>query len=79
MDWIPVRLTYDRDADAAYLYLVESIGPNGVAQTRSSMLELDRASIDFDLDAEDKVLGIEILGASRVLTAETLRAAEHLG
>jgi uncharacterized protein YuzE len=74
---IPVRLTYDADADAAYVYLVESIAPSGVAQTRASMLDLDRAFIAFDSDG--KVLGIEILGASRVLTEETLRSAEQSG
>lgn len=71
-----MRLTYDADADAAYVYLVDAIGAGEVARTASSMLELDRAFIAFDFDAEGKVLGIEILGASRVLTQGTLRAAE---
>ncbi|WP_168218638.1 DUF2283 domain-containing protein [Nocardioides eburneiflavus] len=73
-----MRLTYDSDANAAYVYLVDSTAPGGVAQTRSSMLELELASIDFDLDAEGKVLGIEILGASRVLADETLQATQRL-
>ena len=76
---IPVRLTYDADADAAYVYLVEAIVPSGVAQTRSSMLNLDRAFIAFDFDSEGKVLGIEILGASRVLAEETLKSAGRPG
>lgn len=76
---IPVRLTYDPVADAAYLYFVEAIEPGGVAQTRSSMLDLDRAFIAFDFDADGKVLGLEILGASRVLSAATLQSAEQRG
>jgi uncharacterized protein YuzE len=70
-----VKLTYDPDADAAYVYLVDSIPANGVAQTRSAMLELDRAFIAFDFDADGKVLGLEILGASRLLIEETLLSA----
>jgi uncharacterized protein YuzE len=72
-------LTYDADADAAYVYLVDSIAPDGIAETRSSMLDLDRAFIAFDFDSDGKVLGIEILGASRVLPQETLRAADQPG
>jgi uncharacterized protein YuzE len=53
---ISVRLTYDADADAAYVYLVDSIAPDGIAESRSSMLDLDRAFIAFDFDADGKVL-----------------------
>ena len=73
-----MRLTYDSDADAAYLHLVDSIAPGGVAQTRPAMLDFDRAFIAFDFDSEGKVLGIEILGASRVLSEEALGAADRL-
>lgn len=74
-----MRLTYDEVADAAYVYLVDVIGAGEVARTAASMLELDRAFIAFDFDADGKVLGIEILGASRVLAPETIRAAEQIG
>jgi uncharacterized protein YuzE len=66
-------------ADAAYVYLVDSIAPGGVARTQASMLELDRSFIAFDFDSDGKVLGLEILGASRVLTPESLGAADRLG
>lgn len=75
---IPVRLTYDSTADAAYVYFVDTIGAGEVARTVASMLELDRSFIAFDLDVDGKVLGMEILGASRVLAQETLQAAEQL-
>lgn len=74
-----MRLTYDAEADAAYVYLVDAIGPGGVARTAASMLDLDQAFIAFDFDADGKLQGIEILGASRVLTEETLRAADRRG
>lgn len=53
------------------------LGPGGVARTAASMLDLYMAFIAFDFDADGKVLGIEILAASRVLTAEALRAADR--
>jgi uncharacterized protein YuzE len=74
---IPVKLTYDADVDAAYVYLVDAITAGAVTETRLAMLEFDRASIAFDFDADGKILGLEILGASRVLTKETLRHAER--
>jgi uncharacterized protein YuzE len=75
---VSVRFTYDSAADAAYVYFVDAIGPGEVARTVASMLELDRSFIAFDLDIDGKVLGMEILGASRLLTQETLRTAELL-
>lgn len=72
-----MRLTYDAEADAAYVYLVDTIGAGEVARTAASMLELDGAFIAFDFNADGKVLGIEILGASSALTPETLRTAER--
>jgi uncharacterized protein YuzE len=72
-----MNLTYDGDADAAYVYLVNSIGPGEVAQTRAAMLDFDRAFITFDFDANGKILGLEILGASRILSEQTLQTARR--
>ena len=70
-----MKLTYDPEVDAAYLYLVPSIGRGEVVRTISSMLEMDRSFVAFDVDSEGKILGIEILGASRVLPGVTLEEA----
>lgn len=70
-----MRLIYDPEVDAAYLYLVPSIGKGEVVRTVSSMLELDRSFVAFDVDSEGKILGIEILGASRVLPAVAIEEA----
>lgn len=67
-----MRLTYDEKADAAYVYLVPTIDRGEVHQTRHSMVPLDQAGINLDFDADGRLLGIEILGASRVLRRETL-------
>lgn len=70
-----MRLTYDPEVDAAYLYLVASIEDGEVDRTISSKLELDRSFISFDVNAEGKILGIEILGASRVLPLAVIQGA----
>ena len=72
-------MTYDAAADAAYVYLVDSIAPGGVTQTSFPGIELDAALITVDLDADGKVHGIEFLGASRTLpltTSSSVRRAE---
>jgi uncharacterized protein YuzE len=75
MAGLPVRLTYDPGADAAYIYLVDVIGPGEVEQTRSAMVDLHNAFIALDFGQGGRLIGIEVLGASKVLPEETLRAA----
>ena len=50
-----MRITYDAEANAAYLYL-KPISPGGVAET----LELTDA-VNLDVDKDGFVLGLEIL------------------
>lgn len=74
-----MRITYDGDADAAYVYLVDRIEAGEVARTcvagrDSSALD----SINLDFDAHGRLLGIEVLGAGRILRDATLRSAERL-
>jgi len=70
-----VRITYDADADAAFVYLVAVIDAGQVAQSQMCDLEIRQGAVILALDTEDHLLGIEILGASRLLSAETLAAA----
>ncbi len=67
-----MRLTYDPDADAAYVYFVDVIAAGAVKRTEVSGIELVGSVIIVDFDAEGKILGIEILGAGRVLARSTL-------
>jgi uncharacterized protein YuzE len=62
-------ITFDRQADAAYVYLVDTIEPGEVAATDFANIPLDNAPINVDFDFDGRVLGIEILGARRVLRA----------
>ncbi len=67
-----MRFTYDKDADAAYIYLVAAIAPGEVTQTRHCLVDMHLAAVNLDFDSEGNILGIEILGASRALRSETL-------
>ena len=60
----PFRVTYDTESDAAYIYL-QDIPPGGVARTIP--IEVTRGYVNVDFDAEDRMVGIEILGARAVL------------
>ena len=73
-----VRLTHDAEADAAYVYLVDEIDRGEVASSRVADIPLDRAALTVDFDANGRVLGIEVLGASRILREETITAAENI-
>jgi uncharacterized protein YuzE len=67
-----MRLTYDPDVDAAYVYLVDQIRPGGVARTVPVDSLPSQMVINLDFDASDRLLGVEILDASRVLPPELL-------
>jgi uncharacterized protein YuzE len=69
----PVRFTHDPQADAVSIHLVDSIQPGGVARSHVCDIELPDRSIVLDFDIEDKLVGIEILGASRLLPEQMLK------
>lgn len=68
-----MRITYDSDADAAYIYLVDEIARGGVARTVPVEALASEAMINLDFDSDGRMLGIEVLDASRVLPASVLR------
>ncbi|MFP5322364.1 MAG: DUF2283 domain-containing protein [Acidimicrobiia bacterium] len=71
--------TYDKTADAVYLQLVESIGLGG--SKRQAVVEAEglKAMMVLDFDDQDRILGIEIIGARGSLTAETLNSLQQIG
>ena len=54
-----MRITYDEDVDAMYIYLIE-----GDHECRTVCLNDD---VVLDFDARERLVGIEILDAKRVL------------
>ena len=66
-----MKLEYDREADAAYIYIEYPIKDGQVKNT----IELnDKIILDFD--SKGKLLGVEILDASTVLNKKTLLEAK---
>jgi uncharacterized protein YuzE len=65
-------LRYDKHADAAYIGLRPDIRPGEVARSESCDLEMREAAIIVQFDSSDRLVGIEILGASKVLSPDIL-------
>ena len=64
-----MKIEYDKDADAAYIYFKE-ISEGEVVQTISL-----NDSVNIDLDKDGRTLGIEILDASKNLPVNTIKSA----
>jgi uncharacterized protein YuzE len=62
-----IELSYDAEADAAYVYLQEQGDARKVARTRFCNIELKNAAINVDFDGQGHVVGIELLGATQLL------------
>ncbi len=73
-----MRGTFDPRADAAYIYLVDEIAPG--ESTRQVPLEGEglKAMVILDFDSNDRLLGVEIIGATGTLRQDTLAAFEAL-
>lgn len=65
-----MKFEYDKEADAAYVYIKYPIKDGEVKKT----IELNE-NIVLDFDEEGKLLGIEILDASKILKKEVLNEA----
>ena len=71
--------TYDPEADAAYLGLVATTEPGESKRQATARVEGLRADIVFDFDADDRIIGIEIIGARDQLRPETIDGLRRLG
>ena len=73
-----MRVTYDPEIDAAYIYLRE-IETGGAAYTYPARPEIETDMINLDFDREGRLIGIEVLSASRHLPAELITQATPPG
>ena len=72
-----VKITYDKNADAAYIYLTD-IPPAGVAFTYPcDPIEIN-GMINLDFDKNNQLLGIEIMDASKKLPKEIIESATRM-
>lgn len=67
-----MKFEYDKDVDAAYVYLGHPLKNGEVKKT----IELNE-NIILDFDKKGKLLGMEILNASKVMNKKMLVEAEH--
>jgi uncharacterized protein YuzE len=73
-----VRVTLDRKADAAYVYLTE-IDPGAATHTHAiAPTEVGGHMINLDFNNEWRLIGIEVIDASKALPAEVLDTAEAI-
>lgn len=59
-----MRITYDKEADAIYIYLIEN---EKISESKGEW------PINLDLSKDGKLIGIEILQASKVVDINNLK------
>ena len=62
-----IKFEYDQEVDAAYIYIKYPIKDKEAART----IELND-NIRIDFDKKNKILGFEILDASKIMNKEVL-------
>ena len=72
-----MRVTFDRAANAAYIYLRE-IGPGEIGETVNADGKHTRGKVNLDFDKKGRLIGIEVLDATRALPAEVLDSAQRI-
>lgn len=68
-----MKITYDPEADAAYICIEGFIKKGGVKKTVAF-----NENIILDFDSKNRLLGVEILDASKVLNKKVLEKADLL-
>lgn len=71
-----MRVTYDKEVDAAYLYLAK-IGPGGAKKTYTCDYRKVGGTISLDFDKNGVLVGIEFLDAKKMLPAALLKKAKR--
>ena len=69
-----MKLTYDKGADAAYIYLAD-IPPGGAKKTYPCDPLKVNGMINLDFDANGVLIGVEVMDASHKLPKNLLEKA----
>lgn len=69
-----MRVTYDALVDAAYIYLEDAPQPGSAVTTLSLDPREVNGEVNIDLDSEGRIIGIEVLDASRLLPTGFMQA-----
>lgn len=70
-----VKVTRDASVDAVYIYLREHVPGEKWKALREGEL-FEKYGINLDVDESGRLVGIEVLGASKALPQEFLRSIE---
>lgn len=77
---VPVRVTYDQEADAAYVYLADE---PALGWRHGETVPLDSGPnnrmVNVDFDDDGRLMGIEVLGARALLSEKLLGALDNGG
>lgn len=74
---VPIRITFDRSANAAYIYLAD-LASGGAARTVHVENAHVRGMINLDFDASQRLVGVEVLEATHVLPPAVLDRADRI-
>ncbi|MFA6250549.1 MAG: DUF2283 domain-containing protein [Candidatus Shapirobacteria bacterium] len=70
-----MKTTYEKSVDAAYIFLKPNIN---FGEVKKTVLAEGKAFINLDFDQDNRLVGIEILSASRTLSSEVLKQAARI-
>lgn len=71
-----MRTTFDAVADAAYIELVPEIAAGRAV--RNEIVETAGGTVVLDFDQAGVLLGVEVIGATKLLDGEFLAGAERI-
>jgi uncharacterized protein YuzE len=71
-----LRFTYDAESDACYIYVTDPIEWGGAKSSTSLHRHIPGASVVVDFDEDNRLLGIELLGVSRLLRPDAIPRAD---
>jgi uncharacterized protein YuzE len=76
---LDMRVTYDADTDAAYVYLTDEVLPPGRDSVPCDLPEgVQHALVVMDW-RDGRIVGLEVLDASKVLHRDLLDSAQKVG
>jgi len=70
------RFTIDHSADAAYFSVAPTVDAG--ESVENVVIERAKGTIVLDFDADGRLLGVEVLGATSLLTPRTIADADVL-
>lgn len=70
-------MSFDVEADAAFVYLDGRVPPGGAPRSEICNLEIEGGAVILLFSPDDRLVGLEVLGASRLIAPDVLARAER--